>query len=100
MNRDFETYSVWIDGELKGKNLPVTTTSGDSSTYPSYGIEAFSVSQCYNNVAVFFDDVKVFSAPSFFVVPEVPLGTLMAFVATLAALSLYAQKSNLKIKFR
>jgi hypothetical protein len=61
LNRDLETYSVWVDGELKIENLPVMTTSGDSSAYPSYGIEAFSVSQCYNNVAVYFDDVKVFT---------------------------------------
>jgi hypothetical protein len=61
LNRDLETYSVWINGELKEENLSVTTTSGDTVNYPSYGIEAFSVSQCYNNVAIYFDDVKVFS---------------------------------------
>jgi hypothetical protein len=62
MDRSRETYSVWVDGELKGENLHVTTTQGDSSAYPSSEIDAFSVSQCYNSVTVYFDDVKVFSA--------------------------------------
>ncbi len=61
INRDQETYNVWIDGELKAQNLAVSSTQGDASSYPSYGIEAFSLSQCYNHVAVYFDDVKVFS---------------------------------------
>jgi parallel beta-helix repeat protein len=60
MNRTEETYSVWVDGELKGENLAVTTTSGDITDYPSYEIEAFSVSQCFNSVTAYFDDVKVF----------------------------------------
>jgi len=60
MNRDKEAYSVWVDGELKGENLAVTTTSGSITDHPSYEIEAFSVSQCYNSVTAYFDDVKVF----------------------------------------
>jgi parallel beta-helix repeat protein len=62
MNRDREAYSVWVDGELKGENLAVTTTSGNITDHPSYEIEAFSVSQCYNSVTAYFDDVKVFEA--------------------------------------
>jgi len=62
MNRDKEAYSVWVDGELKGENLAVTTTSGNITDYPSYEIEAFSVSQCYNSVTAYFDDVRVFEA--------------------------------------
>jgi len=62
MNRDKEAYSVWVDGELKGENLAVTTTSGNITDHPSYEIEAFSVSQCYNSVTAYFDDVKVFEA--------------------------------------
>jgi nitrous oxidase accessory protein len=62
MDRDKEAYSVWVDGELKGKNLAVTTTSGNITVHPSYEIEAFSVSQCYNSVTAYFDDVKVFEA--------------------------------------
>ncbi|MFA5363843.1 MAG: hypothetical protein WC325_01510 [Candidatus Bathyarchaeia archaeon] len=61
MNRDTQTYSVWVNGELKAENLPVTNTSGDATCTP-YMIEAFSVSQCYNSVTVYFDDVKVFSS--------------------------------------
>ena len=55
-----DTYSVWIDGVLLGEDLAVTTTSGDISTYPSSLIQGFSVSQCYNGVKIYFDDVKVF----------------------------------------
>jgi hypothetical protein len=61
MNRDTQTYSVWVNGELKAEDLHVTNTSGDNTCTP-YTIEAFSVSQCYNNVTVYFDDVKVFSS--------------------------------------
>ncbi|PVX23926.1 MAG: hypothetical protein CW691_09035 [Candidatus Bathyarchaeum sp.] len=63
MNRTSETYSVWVDGELRADNLSVTTTSGETADFPSYGIEAFSVSQCYNETPVYFDDVKIFSGP-------------------------------------
>jgi len=62
MDRADDTYSVWVDGELKGENLTVTTTSGPIAEYPSSEIEAFSVSQCYNSVTAYFDDVKVFSS--------------------------------------
>ncbi len=61
MDRDSDTYSVWVDGELKGENLTVTTTSGSITSNPTSGIEAFSVSQCYNSVTAYFDDVKIFS---------------------------------------
>jgi hypothetical protein len=60
VNRVNDTYSVWVDGVLLGEDLAVTTTSGDISTYPSSLIKAFSVSQCYNGVKIYFDDVKVF----------------------------------------
>ena len=60
MDRTTDTYAVWVDGELKGENLTITTTSGPITEYPSSGIDAFSVSQCYNSVPVYFDDVKVF----------------------------------------
>ncbi len=60
LDRNTDTYSVWVDGELKGENLIATTTSGDIASNPSSEIEAFSVSQCYNSVNAYFDDVKVF----------------------------------------
>ncbi len=63
MDRNSDIYSVWVDGELKGENLTVTTTSGDITSNPSSEIEAFSVSQCYNSVTAYFDDAKVFSVP-------------------------------------
>ncbi|MCW4021872.1 MAG: hypothetical protein NWF02_01760 [Candidatus Bathyarchaeota archaeon] len=61
MNRDTGTYSVWIDGELRGQDLEVTTTSTTITTDQIYELEAFSVSQCYNGVAIYVDNVKVFS---------------------------------------
>jgi hypothetical protein len=87
VNRVNETYSVWIDGVLSGEDLTVTTTSGDISTYPSSLIQGFSVSQCYNGVKIYFDDVKVFEmtestpsgsslAPSNISIMAEPLSTL------------------------
>lgn len=79
MDRADDTYDVWVDGELKGENLTVTTTSGPITDYPSSGIEAFSVSQCYNSVTVYFDDVKVFSSyesnPTLELVPKSGIST-------------------------
>ena len=60
LNRSNETYSIWIDGVLLGEDLAVTTTSGDITVYPSVLIEGFSVSQCFNGVKMYFDDVKIF----------------------------------------
>jgi nitrous oxidase accessory protein len=79
MDRADDTYSVWVDGELKGENLTVTTTSGPIADYPSSEIEAFSVSQCYNSVTAYFDDVKVFSSyeshPTLELVPNTGIAT-------------------------
>ena len=79
MNRADDTYSVWVDGELKGENLTVTTTSGPITEYPSSEIEAFSVSQCYNSVTAYFDDAKVFSSfesdPRLELVPKTGIST-------------------------
>ena len=66
------------------------TTSGDSEAVSTYDIEAFSVSQCYNSVVVYFDDVKVFSKQlDFFVIPEVPLGAIIGLVGMFTALGTY-----------
>jgi parallel beta-helix repeat protein len=61
MDRSSDAYNVWVDDELRGENLNVTTTSDSLSSNPTSGIEAFSVSQCYNGVTAYFDDVKIFS---------------------------------------
>lgn len=60
MDRTSGTYSVWVDEELKAENLKVASTSGSIESYPASDITAFSVSQCYNGVTVYFDDVKMF----------------------------------------
>jgi len=52
LDKSSDTYGVWIDGVLRADNLHLDR--------PSYEIEAFSVSQCYNNVKVYFDDAKIF----------------------------------------
>lgn len=64
LDRPSDTYCVWIDDVLCGENLNLTTTSLPETEHPSYEIEAFSVSQCYNHIMVYFDDVKVFTVPT------------------------------------
>ncbi len=62
INRKTDTYSVWIDGVLRARKLNVTATGSTELEAPlSYQIQAFSVSQCYNNVRIYFDDVRIFS---------------------------------------
>jgi parallel beta-helix repeat protein len=95
MNRDSETYSVWVDGELKGENLAVKTTSGDVTAYPSYEIEAFSVSQCFNSVTAYFDDVKVFSV--FEVNPKLELVPAKGIAATTLVGSGFAPNSKISV---
>lgn len=46
-----DTFSVWIDDELKG--------SGFTSAVPSEEIDLFSVTSGYPNTFVYFDDVKL-----------------------------------------
>jgi hypothetical protein len=60
LDRSTDTCSVWIDDQLRAQDLPMPTTSPPDTTRPSYEIEAFSVSQCYNGIRAFFDDVKLF----------------------------------------
>jgi len=95
MKRDSETYSVWVDGELKGENLAVKTTSGDVTAYPSYEIEAFSVSQCFNSVTVYFDDVKVFSI--FDLDPKLELVPNKGIAATTLVGSGFAPNSKISV---
>jgi hypothetical protein len=95
MDRDNETYSVWVDGELKGENLLVKTTSGDVTAYPSHGIEAFSVSQCFNSVTVHFDDVKIFSV--FDLDPKLELVPAEGIAATTLVGSGFAPNSKISV---
>ncbi len=54
LNRATQTYWVWINGVLRGRNL-------SAGTYTLSEIEAFAVMQCYNNVKAYFDNVQVSS---------------------------------------
>ena len=67
LDRPSDTYSVWVDDVLCGENINVTTSSPPETEHPSYETEAFSVSQCYNQIQAYFDDVKVFAAPALLV---------------------------------
>jgi hypothetical protein len=73
LNRPNGTYDVWIDDRLCGENLSLTTSAPPSTNNPAYEIEAFSVSQCYNNVKVYFDNVQVFGAGEHLPPPNPPV---------------------------
>lgn len=60
LDRSVNTCSIWIDDQLRAENLALFTTSPPETTKPGYEIEAFSVSQCYNIIRAYFDDVKLF----------------------------------------
>ncbi len=60
LDRSANTCSIWIDGQPKAENLPLFTKSPPETTRLGYEIEAFSVSQCYNTIRAYFDDVKLF----------------------------------------
>ena len=60
LDRFANTCSIWIDNQLEAENLALFTTSPPETTEPGYEIEAFSVSQCYNTIRAYFDDVRLF----------------------------------------
>lgn len=61
MDRNAEIYSLWIDDELVGKDLPVYTNRGPlEAGETSWDIEAFAVSQNYHSTNAYFDDVHIF----------------------------------------
>lgn len=62
LDRPTATYSVWIDDQLCGENLALTTSAPPATSSPAYEIEAFSLSQCYNHARVYFDNVRIFGA--------------------------------------
>jgi hypothetical protein len=75
--------------------LLVKTTSGDVTAYPSHGIEAFSVSQCFNSVTVHFDDVKIFSV--FDLDPKLELVPAEGIAATTLVGSGFAPNSKISV---
>jgi hypothetical protein len=95
MDRNTDTYAVWVDGELKAEKLNVTTTSGDITFYPSSEITALSVSQCYNGVTVYFDDVKIFSC--YEANPKIQLVPDTGVAATTLVGSGYAPDSRISV---
>ena len=62
LDRPTATYSVWIDDQLCGENLTLTTSAPPATSDPAYEIEAFSLGQCYNYAKVYFDNVRIFGA--------------------------------------
>jgi hypothetical protein len=63
MDRNAESYSLWIDDVLVGENLTVMTNKGPMTAEETpWKIEAFAVSQNYHSSTVYFDDIVVFSA--------------------------------------
>jgi hypothetical protein len=52
LDRSANTFSVWIDDELKASNLKTANT---------YDINALEVSSAWGEVACYFDDIKVFT---------------------------------------
>jgi hypothetical protein len=73
----------------------VKTTSGDVTASPSHGIEAFSVSQCFNSVTVYFDDVKIFSV--FDLDPKLELVPAEGIAATTLVGSGFAPNSKISV---
>jgi FlaG/FlaF family flagellin (archaellin) len=64
MDRNAESYSLWIDDVLVGENLTVMTNKGPMTAEETpWKIEAFGVSQNYHSATVYFDDVTVFYVP-------------------------------------
>jgi hypothetical protein len=60
IDRPNEKCSVWIDDVLRADNIDVTVCGSPPETsHPSYEFEAFSVSQCYDGVKIFADDVEI-----------------------------------------
>jgi hypothetical protein len=82
MDRTARIFNVWIDGVLKGENIP--------EYYDPNEILSLQLQVGWINNKGYFDDVKVFNVyGSPFVVPEVPLGTVVASAAMIMALAVY-----------
>ena len=96
MDRNAETYSLWIDDVLVGENLTVMTNKGPMTAEETpWKIEAFAVSQNYHSVTVYFDDVVVFSA--FEVDPKLELEPTSGIAATTLVGSGFAPNSEISV---
>jgi len=96
MDRNAETYSLWIDDVLVGENLTVMTNKGPMTAEETpWKIEAFAVSQNYHSATVYFDDVVVFSA--FEADPKLELEPTSGIAATTLVGSGFAPNSEISV---
>jgi hypothetical protein len=96
MDRNSETFSVWIDNVLQGQNLTVRTNRGPMTASEStWDIEGFAASQDFYSVKVFFDDVKVFSV--FDLDPKLELVPAEGIAATTLVGSGFAPNSKISV---
>jgi len=96
MDRNSETFSVWIDNVLQGQNITVRTNRGAMTAAEStWDIEGFAASQDFYSVKVFFDDVKVFYV--FDVDPKLELVPAKGIAATTLVGSGFAPNSKISV---
>jgi len=96
MDRNAETYSVWIDDVLLGENLSVMTNNGPlKAGETSWDIGAFAVSQNYYSTRAYFDDVKIFTV--FDLDPKLELVPATGIAATTLVGSGFAPNSRISV---
>jgi hypothetical protein len=96
MDRNAETYHLWIDDVLVGENLTVMTNRGPMTAEETpWKIEAFAVSQNYHSTNAYFDDVTVFSA--FEADPKLELEPASGIAATTLVGSGFAPNSEISV---
>ena len=96
MDRNAETYSLWIDDVLVGENLAVMTNKGPMTAEETpWKIEAFAVSQNYHSSTVYFDDIVVFSA--YEADPKLELEPTSGIAATMLVGSGFAPNSEISV---
>jgi len=96
MDRNVESYSLWIDDVLVGENLTVMTNKGPMTAgETSWEIEAFAVSQNYHSTRVYFDDVSIFSV--FDVDPKLELEPTSGIAQTTLVGSGFAPNSEISV---
>jgi hypothetical protein len=96
MDRNFETFSLWVDDVLLGENFPVKTNKGPMTADETpWKIQAFAVSQNYYGSTVYFDDVVVFSA--FEADPKLELEPTSGIAATTLVGSGFAPNSEISV---
>jgi hypothetical protein len=96
MDRNAETYSLWVDDVLRGENLTVMTNKGPMTAQETpWKIEAFAVSQNYHDATAYFDDIVVFSA--FEADPKLELEPTSGIAATTLIGSGFAPNSEISV---